>query len=183
MGERHFFAKAQDLLPGFERLEQTIELQYVLTGNFDSNRLTCVQHGRELTNLGVAKSGGLVTEPAYLVMLRTSPVRPREIRLDHGGCRFAFDQLLNPDSVVLRCGGLYDESTLISGGVATMGKTSEAVMLQRRVSSALTKGFRRVGTFWLGPEALGLMHAGGRLTQQIGSPPEYDLQFPSKDGV
>ncbi|MFN0179605.1 MAG: hypothetical protein ACKVZ0_12475 [Gemmatimonadales bacterium] len=40
----------------------------------------------------------------------------------------------------------------------------------------VTKGFRRVQSFWLGPEALALFQAGARLTTAIQSPPTYDLR-------
>jgi hypothetical protein len=41
--------------------------------------------------------------------------------------------------------------------------------------NAVRRRFVRVGAYWIGPEAAGLLDAGNRLTAAVQSPREYDL--------
>jgi hypothetical protein len=132
--------------------------------------------GASLPNLGVAPSGDAVHEPAFLVMNRGTTVVVREVAQQKGGLKFAVDQLDNPDSTVFQSCGLHQGMVLIAGRIATTGATSEALDLHRLMVRTVTKEFRRVQSYWLGPEALALFHAGARLTAAVQSPRTFDLR-------
>jgi hypothetical protein len=172
---RHFFATANDLIPGFRRFEQARAVQYVLTGHFDSPKPTVFTAGEALPELGRAPAGDASRVPAFLVLTRDAPVAFREIPQSSGGMVFAVDQLQNPDSTVFRAGGVEEESVLISGEIATTGVTLEALEVHRLMVRTVTKGFRRVRSFWLGPEAFAMFAAGARLTQSVSRSRLYDL--------
>jgi len=101
----------------------------------------------------------------------------REVSPDAGSPVFHIDQLRNPDSTVFRLGGLHAENVLVAGEIATLGESQPAVELHRLMVRTVTRGFRRVQAFWLGPEALALLEAGARLTVDVQSPRLYDLQL------
>jgi hypothetical protein len=46
----------------------------------------------------------------------------------------------------------------------------------KRFYTAIRKRFTKVRAFWVGPEALALLHAGKRLTAATQCPPEFDLR-------
>jgi hypothetical protein len=174
MSGRHFFATAADLLPGFTRFEQACAVRYVETGHFDARTAPEYRSGTQIPDLGLAASGRPTS--SFLVVGSTTPIIFREIHLRAGGIKFAVDQLENADSTVFWPGGLWNSDVLIAGRIATTGVTNTAKELQRVMVRTLTRGFRRVGAFWLGSEALSMFEAGARLTADAQMPREYDLR-------
>ena len=174
---RHFFATASDLLPGLARFEQLHPVQYVETGLFDVRATRVWSSGSAIPNLGRAPSGQAITESTFLVMLRQSQLAIREVPQRAGGVKFAIDQLENPDSTVFWPGGLFAPDVLVSGRIATIGATDTARILQKAMVQSVTRKFRRIGMFWLGPDAVKLFEAGARLTTSVKNPPEYDLRI------
>jgi len=179
--ERYFFATATDLIPGLRRFEEACAVQYVLTGQFNSRVPALFTVGEALPELGLAPAGDAISVPAFLVLARDSPVIFREIPQRSGAVVFAIDQLENPDSTVFRGGGLTAEAVLISGEIATTGTTLEALELHRLMVRTVTKGFRRVQSFWLGPEAFAMLAAGARLTKSVRMSRTYDLRMQNAD--
>lgn len=176
MSGRHFFATASDLLPGLKRFEQQESVQYVLTGLHDCRTPEVYASGAAIPNLGQAPSGHAISEPTFLVLRRTTTLVIREVPQQLGGVKFAIDQLLNPDSTVFWPGGLFARDALISGRIATNGMTDAARQLQQVMIRTVTKGFRKVRAFWLGPEAALMWESGARLTMAVQMPPDYDLR-------
>jgi len=85
------------------------------------------------------------------------------------------DQLVNPDTVVLNPGGVWRGDILLYGRVATVSGSAESQRLMRRFRAAIRSGFRQVRAFWVGPEALRMLHSGKRLTIAEQSPRGFDL--------
>jgi hypothetical protein len=176
MSSRHFFATASDLHSGLLRFEQQVSVLYVLTGLHDCRSPEVRVSGGAIPNLGQAPSGHAISEPSFLVLRRTTTLVVREVPQRHGGVKFAIDQLANPDSTVFWPGGLFAADVLISGRIATTGTTDAARQLQQLMVRTVTKGFRKVGTFWLGPEAAKMWESGARLTMAVQMPPDCDLR-------
>jgi hypothetical protein len=100
----------------------------------------------------------------------------RELAPFEGRARWSIDQLANPDSTMLWHGGMYGESVLLYGRVATTSKTRVALSLQRAFESAIKKQFVRVKAFYVGAQAEELLDIGFRLTISAESPNDYDLK-------
>jgi hypothetical protein len=173
---RYFFATAGDLLPGLQRFEQERPVRYAQSGYLESRIPVLFDSATDLPGLGIARSGDAVHEPAFLVLPRDAETKVRQVPQGSGEPKFAIDQLENPDSTVFRSGGLYQELVVISGEIATTGTTAVAVDLHRLMVRTVTKGFRRVQSFWVGPEALSRLSRGGRLTRSVNSPAINDLR-------
>jgi hypothetical protein len=90
--------------------------------------------------------------------------------------RWSVDQLANPDSTVLRHGGLFKENVLLQGEVRTAYKTKVAQRLQRAFDAAIRKHFVKIQAFYVGPAAGVLLDSGCRLTAAEQCPPESDLR-------
>ena len=94
------------------------------------------------------------------------------------GIRYDLSQKRNPDSVVFRPGGVYKgERVLVCGHIATLSKSPVAMSLYRAFVASIIRGFEKIGSYRVGPEAIRMMDEGHRMvTISVGSPREYDLR-------
>ncbi len=174
--QRHFFATANDLLAVFERIEAKRSLTYTLTGLFQSPVLKSVHSGAAIPTLHAqAPAPGANAGHTYLVTPAKEAVMVREVPQRTGGVFYAVDQLANPLSLTLKPGGLYPPNVHLNGRVATASDAEISLRLYRAFASEVGKLFRRVQSFYLGPEAEASWLLGKRLTCDLNSPAEYDL--------
>lgn len=172
----HFFAAADDLIPVFERAEKKESFSYTVAGLFDSPELVTVRTGAALPTLRQpAPHREAVGCPWYLVMPPDLSVQVREVTQRAGGMKYAVDQLINPDSIVVSHGGVYDPNILLYGKIGTSTDSKIAISLFRLFANAIAKHFERIRSFWVGPEARQLRKNGWRLTIGANSPRENDL--------
>jgi hypothetical protein len=172
-----FYATASDLVTLLSALESQKDLQYTLTGHFEANTLQTYRSHAELPNLGMASHPTAISNPSYLVSLRGTAIRTREVPQKLGGIRFAVDQRLNEDTIVFRPGGLCGNDVLLYGMVGTVSNTPTSKTLYNFVAKQFREHFEKVREFLIGPEALDLCRAGIRLTSAVSTPPELDLKL------
>ncbi|MEZ6037407.1 MAG: hypothetical protein R3F29_08000 [Planctomycetota bacterium] len=110
-----------------------------------------------------------------MVLPVETEVRVRPVHQRSGGIKFAIDQLLNPDSVVCCFGGVHVEGVMISGEASTIGTSDASRAMFKLLARHLTKGFKRIGSYWVGGEAGQLLDRGWRLTSSVTSSEDYDL--------
>jgi hypothetical protein len=176
MANRYFFATAADLLQGLERLESEHNLTYVESGSFNTSKVKTFNHGIELPSLGIATHQSGTQCKRFLVMKTETPLTIRPIKLNSGDTNFAVDQFVNPDSVILQPGGLYNNSAFILGSITSTCNSEAAKKLLKKSSAEVTRGFKKIKSFWIGPEAYQLFQDGVRfITTSVDSPREYDL--------
>jgi len=178
MTQRHFFALPDDLVDVFQRVEAKRAISFVPTGLFETSKVTSFSSGELLPTLHTPAPNSSVQCATYLVTLVATPINVRSVPQKVGGILYAIDQLENPDSIALTHGGLCSPSVLIAGRVATVSATPAARQIQSAFSTVIGRVFTRVNAFYVGPGALDLLRQGCRLTQDVGSPPEYDLMRP-----
>jgi len=70
----------------------------------------------------------------------------------------------HPSSIEFSPGGLWNPRTLIVGEIATMHETAASRELHSLFCKELLRGFTKVKSFEVGPEAMSLLKSGGRLT-------------------
>ncbi len=94
--------------------------------------------------------------------------------------RFSVSQKLNPESITFLPGGAYKgEGVLVCGHIGSISQSPISLSLYRSFVKAVTKGFKKIGSYFVGPEAGRLMDRGSRMvTISIGSPIAYDLRRP-----
>jgi len=173
---RQFFATADDLLPVFDQIESKQLLAYTMAGLFAEPNLTRVARGASMPTLRERLTNpNASNSPQYLVSPVHVPVAVREVPQYSGGIRYAVDQLINPDSVVLSHGGFFRPEILLYGSVGTASDSPVATALYRAFANSIAKLFSRVRGYWVGPEAVELVRRGCRLTIGADSPQEYDL--------
>lgn len=173
-----FYATAQDLGEVLSSLEAQKDLQYTLAGLFDSKELQAFSSYRDIPDLGRAFHRSAVANRQYLVSLRGTVLRIRDVPQYSGGVLFAVDLKLNEDSIVFSPGGRYGNDVMLYGMVGTLSPPPSAASksLYSFIAKGFRKDFKRVREYFVGPEALDLMTGGVRLAMDATSPPEFDLK-------
>ena len=178
----HFYAVKEDLLPLLEIVDSKGPLKYARMGNFSREELKngiCVfASGAALPNLGKATADSSAACEAFLVCDREATINPRAVQAVDGE-RICVDQLANPDSVVFKPGGIWNEEILLEGSIGTASESQASQALMKRFQAAIKKTFTKVKAFYVGPKALALLKSGKRLTISAQSPPEFDLTLDS----
>jgi len=173
---KHFFATRKDLELGILRIEDKMDLQYVECLSCESSSFVRYASILEVSTLGVNLSGDHL-KPSFLVMARSATVAIERISLRKGGIRYSVTQQGNEGSIVFQPGGLYSGLALVAGHLSTIHHDPFSLELLKGYSGSVFRGFKQVRSFWVGPEALGILDSGGRLvTMGIDEPIEYDLK-------
>jgi hypothetical protein len=159
-----------------EDMESRGDLKYWRADSSSTPDVERWSSATQLPELGKAEGAQASTCRAYLITEAKSDVRSRPVIQADGKPRFDVDQLLNPDSIVFTPAGEWKEEMILAGSFGTAYDSAASQALMKRVSSAIRKNFSKVRGYWVGPEALGQMKAGKRLTIAEQSPPSYDLR-------
>jgi hypothetical protein len=173
-----FFATSDDLLPVLLGVEARLKVQYTRMGHAASPAiLSSFRTARDLPTLFTpAQHESSVAGPMYLITMADAGVSPRQITPNHSQTQWAIDQLNNPDSTVLRHGGLYAERILLRGEIRTTSTSAIASKLQRAFDAAIRRTFVKIKACYVGERAEKLLDSGYRLTVAAQSPIEIDLR-------
>ena len=82
---------------------------------------------------------------------------------------------MNPESVVFWPGGVFKDSCVIAGQIGTAMINPTAMELLNLFGREIRRQFKRIKSFFVGPEAERLLDAGYRLTHGIGTAEACDL--------
>src|ERR1051325_4504058 len=127
-----FFATADDLLPVLLSVEAKHAVVYTPLDHIHEPRTDHFRTARDLPTLFQSQPfESAVGGPAYLVTEAGTEVVLRQLSRYEGKDRWSVDQLANPDSTVLRHGGMYKVNVLLQGEVRTAYRSAVAQRLQR----------------------------------------------------
>jgi hypothetical protein len=172
-----FHATAEDLLPVLVSVETKHAIVYTPFGHFHEPRVNNYRTARDLPTLFQPQPyESAVSGPTYLITEAGTEVVLEQLSRYDGRDRWSVDQLANPNSTVLRHGGLFKENILLQGEIRTAYKTTVAQRLQRAFDTAIRKHFVKIQAFYVGPAAAMLLDSGCRLTAAEQCPPEFDLR-------
>lgn len=174
-----FFATKQDLLSVLGSVEATHSLKYARAGHYTEESYETYEFASLIPGLGTATSDSAISCHSFLVVRRGTPVSSRRIETRQG-VAYAVDQLLNSESAILRPGGLWGD-VLLHGELAAAHDCAFYRELKKSIRFEMKKHFRTIEHYSVGPAALEILKAGGRLTIAVQSPPEYDLPLPAKE--
>jgi hypothetical protein len=175
MKRLQFFALRQDIQTAVEAVEAQLPLEYTRMGVFPNPHARAFTGVIEIPSLGLADSGSAITCATYLVSKWGAPVRSRPIHQNDGSLLHGIDQLLNPDTVVFSPAGVWEGRMLLSGRFDTASDSPDSQELMLHFGKALASRYKKVRSFYVGPEAVLWLEAGRRLTGAEQSPIEFDL--------
>jgi len=177
--QRHFFATLDDLRPRIAALESQRALEYQLHGMRDDRVFETFASLLDAPCLGTNRTGAVISGDCYLVYPRGARPRVRALPQDRGGVKYEQDLSTAPEILLLHPGGVHPSGALIAGRIAptvTTGTRDRGVVFYREFAKELVRGFRRIQSYWVGPDAYRALEDGKRLvTIGLGSPPAYDL--------
>ncbi|MEO0399443.1 MAG: hypothetical protein AAF224_08480 [Pseudomonadota bacterium] len=123
--------------------------------------------------------------PAYLLIEKeTEIVKDKTKMADGSGVKESSDQVLMPDSVVIRFGGNAGDDTLTMSQFATLGETNRSREIHKIVKRIITTNAKRVGPkgdpHLLMSGAIAKLKAGWRLVGAKNMPAMMDVKIPAE---
>ncbi|MEH7331052.1 hypothetical protein V7161_00025 [Neobacillus drentensis] len=174
--EVHFFATKADLETGLKELELYRKVKYVRAGLFDQMEVPVYTSYSEIIDFGINHSGDHISE-RYLVLDQNFELKIEEVPQQRGGLKFAVDQLINGSSIVFWPGGIHKESFLICGHISTSSKENISLELYKDFRKKVLKGFKKIGSYYCGLEALQMKDEVRFITIGIHQDKLYDLKI------
>lgn len=164
-GQIAFYATPADIRPLLKFVEAEGALVYVEAGNRAEPTFRTFERAAEIPNLGVADEWSGIECAAYLVAVASRGVQVRTPTGDDGATRHVVDELGNPDALTMRAAGRWGADLVLAGSVGSASGSDDAERLMKRFRAGFKKaGFETVKRYRVGPEALAMLKAGGRLT-------------------
>lgn len=173
----NFFATKDDLLPGVLAFEAEHRVHYVLWGLFDSPNFERYSSVADIPDFGRSIHGHSA-ERGFIVMPADAELKVESVPQRRGGTKYSID-LTDICGFAFSPGGVYGDRFVIDGDVGVNMGTEESIKLCKEFIRKLRKGWTRIHSYYVGPQALQLMKEGYRLTSSIHSPESFDLRLPS----
>lgn len=173
--EIRFYGDRDDLVNQFERLSRLGDFKYTKTLSALNSKNIQFKDPKGLPAFVITSH----PQPAnvFLVCGEGSEISVKEIRMEDGsGLKYAADQAINPDCVLLRLGGTIDPDTLIATSVNTTGETPRAKDVFRLFKKAIADEATLIDGFYVLPGALKKLQAGWRLTTGVSHSRALDLK-------
>jgi hypothetical protein len=178
-----FFATRGDLEPGVRGIDAKHSLKLIEDRYYDGKPLPALGSLSSIPRLGEVSGR---RSPRFVVLDTEDRVRARRvvqigkpsdmprsiamgmavvgIRPPGGRVVYEIRPVDHPSSIEFSPGGLWNPRTLIAGEITTMHETAASKELHGLFCKELLRGFAKVKSFLVGPEAMTLLKSGCRLT-------------------
>lgn len=172
-----FFALLTDMESILKKAESYLSIHYFKMGMFESRDIPHYRSVFDMPNLGFTLSGDWNRIDSYLVIPQATLPDIRDVPQRAGGIKYAVDQAANAKSIELKLGGIYKEkeNILVAGRVGTISESEFSLDTFKLFSSLIRKGFKKIGSFYVGKNAEEKLREGWRLVTNDKSPKGYDL--------
>jgi hypothetical protein len=172
--QTHFFATRNDQLALLKAVEERAALKFIVSGLLPSQNPKIYFSRLEIPTLGAAGHENAINGYSYLVMDTAEQIYVKDVVQKQGGTKYGISQEGNPNSVIFLHGGFFD-NVLLYGNIGTVWETKRSLEIYRLFSSIMRDQFSKIGSYYVGKEAGEFLGRGGRLTQAVQSPSQYDL--------
>ncbi len=174
-----FFALLEDMQSVVEEIEASVDIKYYKMGLLDRRNVPAYNSLIDTPDVGLTHSGDWNRIDSYLVLKKQTQLNIRDVPQRNGTLKFAVDQLINPNSIEIKPGGIcmVKENVLVAGRIATVSAENESLELYKLFSKPIRKVFRKIGSFYVGRKAEEKLKAGWRLVTNEKSPKDYDLMY------
>lgn len=173
-----FFATKEDLSSILIELEESVGIIYAEMGLLDSNKIQKYFSYSTIPNFGHTQYGSWISlDHRYMIMLENSSINIRSIPQLKGGIKYAFDQMLNPDSIEFSIGGIYlkKEKVLVAGRIGTVSDSSFSKEIYTIFQKKIKRDFKRIENFYVGKTAEEKLLSGWRLVTNEKLSKDFDL--------
>jgi hypothetical protein len=172
------FATIEDIKSIITPIESSLTIQYHLAGLLDNNKIPFYTSLLNTPNLGYAPSGDWNKVDSYLILPKDETLNVRSVPQRAGGIKFAVDQMINPKSIEIKTGGIWEnkEHVLVAGQVGTISDDPTSTEIFKSFSTTIREQFSKIHEFFVGEHAEAKLDKGWRLVTMAESPIEYDLK-------
>lgn len=171
-----FFATKKDLLKTLE--DTRAKIPYNFSYLDENGSMKVYSSPDELENLSVMSVGDQNQSRIYLLIKPEEQPETRQVKQRKDKTKAFYDQISQPSSVSLRPGGILNGANcIIAGQVGTVTSVPWSTSLYKVISSSIKKKFTKIKSYYVGSEAVEKLNQGFRLTTNIKSPIEYDLNL------
>ncbi len=172
------YATFNDLVEVLTCIDKDLNVKYYKSGLLNFEEIKEYNSLISCNEIFKAKFGESIMCDSFIIVDKNSEVGIREVAQYKNGIKYAIDQKINPFSVVLRPGGIFDEARgVIEGEISTMHLNDISIDLFGRVASCFKKKLKKKGRYYIGEEAFKLYQDGWRLTQSIKLAADYDFKI------
>lgn len=172
----HIFATKKDITEGLKSIESVMQLKYVLCGIFETPTIPVYHSLFDYNDLSINKTGDHIAE-TFIVMDAKAKILTEEIIDEKGKKLYSVYPNKNSNSITFSPGGIFANKHLVCGHIGTTSKNPEVIVFLRKFTKFLTKGFSKIQSYYVGPEAEIMLNKGARLiTISVNSPDIYDLK-------
>lgn len=172
----HFFATSADMMSVITSIENTWQLDYYEAGLFDSSTAVLHHSLLAISTLALPTPNSGVHCTRYLVLDSPSDLQIRTIPQKCGSPKYAIDQLVNPESLIIQLGGIHQDGMLIVSSIGTAHKSTFSTSLLSAYRRCFKKQFQVINGIFVGREAHMFLNTGWHLVFDVTQPREYDLQ-------
>jgi hypothetical protein len=173
-----FFALSHELLAVLCKAELATPLHYCRAGLFETHEVAVYGTVKGIPKFDRIETYATITCKCYLAAKRTRAFAYSEVQQRKGGIRYSIDQSMNPETVALTVGGLFDANTLLAGDIGTCTNSNESLELMKTYRRIIRSHWMAVCEFWVSPEAEAMLDRGARLTMNARASTMYDLRRP-----
>lgn len=169
-----FFATQNDILLVLNELKSNFT--YVLSCQEKCGKISICESPEDVEDLGIMFGEDQSQSNLFLLINPNDEPRTRAIAQRNGDIKNFYDQISHPKSVLLRAGGLRNDSfCIIAGQAGTVSDDAWSVALYKAILTIIKRRFTKIKSFYVGDEAIEKLDMGYRLTTNIRSPVDYDL--------
>ena len=173
-----FFATKDDIIKVFKVLESQVPCSFVLLDNIQKGKPYTYTSITELKDLSISIFGDINKEKSYLIIQNNISPILRKIKQHDGTTNYTIDQLSHPESVVFKPGGVLGKfECVISGQIGTISNTEWSQKVYNILFKEVKKQFTKIKSFYIGDAISKELKNGIRLTTNVKSPVEYDLEY------
>lgn len=180
-----FYADRDELLELFAEFNAIGALAYTETLSAVNTPLLVFDDATQLIGSLWTQTQEVDRPKLFLVHGRASPLIVEDrVQVDGGGKKLSVCNLFNPNAIVIRLGGELDQDkTLVATSINTTGESEFSRLLFARFKKLVRGSARRVGRFYLLPNALTKWCGGWRLTPDPQYTATEDLPLPTEEEI
>lgn len=172
-----FYATTVELIDGLKKLENKINIKYVVIASKDSPDPQIYNSYVEIPNLGISEEG-YECDVSYLIMEKITKLNIKEVPQRRGGIKYIIDGHNNPDSIYFIPCGVFQDKCIAYGTIKGVDeKREKSKLLFDTITKEMFKGYKKIKSFKVSKGALKLYHQGVRLTPNIDAETTLDLKI------
>lgn len=171
-----FYATENELKQGLERFEYSSNINYIETGLFDNTNFVFFDSYKDINGIGISNDGKFNSLVTYLILPKNEELIFEEFLQRDGSLKYSVDNQMNAASITFTPSGEYGDECIIYGTVSGVDvNNKKSILLFKNFEKFFLKGYKKIKSFKVSPQAIDKLDSGVRLTRNINADKTMDL--------